>query len=246
MSIFSLLLAKIGVLLTAILAAINPVATIPQEFSTTTEQVIIKEIPIKTDDLMENLKYIDRQIVSLQEQFKKTEIPTTTKRAIYQQFIAPINNPINTPVNEPVKIVEIVLDTQPKMVEPIIEEQAVEEPIKKMKTLEIVSPIDGKGLGREYIANPTAEKPENFIDIGVVFRDENGYVIRDENVKVTTTDSSQDKDMNGASSLMKIYENGSKKFIYYYDFRYEFRFPGDHTITFTSDGISQSVTVSVK
>lgn len=124
-------------------------------------------------------------------------------------------------------------------------------------TLEIISPIAGKGLGRTYahydwatyngINIPDSERPAGFVfptesnemTIGVILRDSNGKVVDNATVIVTATDSTQNKVLNGTGTV-------TNTSVAYYPFNYEFKTAGTHTITFTANGVSQSATVNVQ
>lgn len=113
--------------------------------------------------------------------------------------------------------------------------------------IEIVSPFPGKGLGRSYYVAPpgvttwdTAPDEKYTISLGAVLYGPDGTDDRTSVMQVTATDDSQDKTIDGTGDLW-----GNPHNVYYYFFGYVFKTPGDHTITFSSHGVSQSVTVHV-
>lgn len=108
-------------------------------------------------------------------------------------------------------------------------------------TLQIVSPLAGKGLGRQYVASPDIKDESNYIDIGLIVTNPDGSVNTTATVNVTATDSSQNKEIVGTGTFW-----GNPHNVYYYPFEYQFKTPGDHTITFTVLGVTQSVTVTAK
>lgn|SRR3990167_2603192 len=118
---------------------------------------------------------------------------------------------------------------------------------KNMAEIKIISPSPGKGLGRTYKADPNAID-DNYIYLGLTFRNNTeGYdYTRDAVVTVTATDSTQNKVLNGTGNTMNIYKDGTKIPTWYYPFHYEFKTPGEHTITFTVNDLSESVTVTVE
>lgn len=124
------------------------------------------------------------------------------------------------------------------------------DPVSKARIV-IVSPIEGKGLGRTYKANAEAGQKgatileENYIHIGAVVYDEEGRRRRDVTVEVSATDSSQNKTIEGTGTQGKALIDGVLTRFNYYPFNYEFKTPGTHTITFSALGISQSVEVEV-
>lgn len=119
-------------------------------------------------------------------------------------------------------------------------------PQPTMTTIEIISPIAGKGLGRTYTAQPEIIDESNYIEIGIVARTNDGLVHSDLVVTITATDESQNKILNGTGITTKIYKNGIPETVLYYPFHYEFKTVGDHTITFSVPGVDpQSVTLTV-
>lgn len=161
---------------------------------------------------------------------------------------------VNTPV-QPAPTGTIPVDIQPLV---------TTQTIKKMTTIEIINPADGKGLGRNYVAYDwdefnkpgvaDSERPvgfkfpteENYIYIGAVCKDESGSPVRDAQVQIVATDTTQNKTLNGSGSTTDVLDNlGQKSKVIFYPFTYQFKTSGDHTITFTCNGVSQAVTVTV-
>ena len=155
----------------------------------------------------------------------------------------------NIPQSAPSTIPEIKTPPAPQNTQNI-GTAPVELPIqtpKPMKTLEIVSPMPTKGLGRTYEANAYPLTESNYLEIGVTVLNEKGEYEKSPVVSVTTTDAKQNKVINGTGTVMKIYKNEVKSFIHYYPFHYEFLTSGEHTITFTLEsGESTSVTLTAK
>ena len=126
-----------------------------------------------------------------------------------------------------------------------------------MNTLQIISPIAGKGLGRIYVANNYelnpdgtiktghAPKEENMIDLGLIIRDENGTYLDGVVVEVEATDESQNKRIAGTGNQTKIYPEGTPVTVPYYPFHYEFKSAGKHTITFKVGDKTESVDLDV-
>lgn len=125
------------------------------------------------------------------------------------------------------------------IVEPIIQ-----QPIS-MKSITIISPIQIKGLGRTYLSRPNIKDEFNYIELGLIVRDDSGKPIDNAIVTVTATDNSQNRTINGTGDVTPIYENNVKMITPYYHFSYEFKYPGEHTITFSAEGLTQSVILSV-
>lgn len=114
------------------------------------------------------------------------------------------------------------------------------QPIKDVYTLEVVSPIPIKGLGREYLWRPQVKDEYNYVYIGLIVRLD-GEPVKDREVEIEATDSSQNKTLNGTGNVYPVYVNGAKVIIPYYPFNYEFRSGGDHQITFSTHGIKATV-----
>ena len=113
--------------------------------------------------------------------------------------------------------------------------------------IEIVSPIPGKGLGREYSATTTEERNEgNYMVIGAIVYDAAGEPSKTALVNVTATESDQDEIKQGTGVVMNVYVDGQKRQLPVYSYTYEFHQSGKHTITFTSGDLSESVSVDVK
>lgn len=105
-----------------------------------------------------------------------------------------------------------------------------------MVKLEIVSPIKGKGYDEEksYLCREVVKDELNYIELGLVLRDEADPVKThmDLEVEVKTPDKDQDVVMKSTGNVMNVIESGAKKQIYYYPFHYEFKKPGAHNIQF--------------
>lgn len=113
-----------------------------------------------------------------------------------------------------------------------------------MTTIEIISPINGKGLGREYLSRPVLIDEFNYLEIAAIVRDDNGDPVKDVTVEVVATDTEQNKTLVGTGDVKKIYVDGSPVIVPIYSFHYEFHQTGDHTITFSTGGQSEAVTVT--
>jgi len=153
------------------------------------------------------------------------------------EYQSSITTPSDSTIAIPTQYVPIITVTQP------IQTQGQQN--TSMTTIEIISPIGGKGLGRTYQASPEIVDELNYIEIGAIIRNEDGVVVKDATVVVEATDASQNKELVGTGDLTPIYPNGKKTFVSYYPFHYEFKTSGDHTITFTTNGVSEEVTVTV-
>lgn len=117
---------------------------------------------------------------------------------------------------------------------------------KKMRTIEIINPIPGKGQGRQYVSKTSEELTEqNYIELGALIRNENGNPIKDATVTITATEESQNKIITATGNVTNIFVNGQKQQVPYYHYHYEFNNPGHHTITFTCDELQSVVELDV-
>lgn len=127
-----------------------------------------------------------------------------------------------------------------------------------MASLEIISPLDGKGLGKRFDSTgkevgfrvcetyPEPQDETQYVYIGLIVRDDEGNPMNNTRVEVTATDEKQNKTMDSTGNVTPIYDNnGSKVVAPYYPFRYIFTKSGNHTITFKSNGMETSVTLAV-
>jgi hypothetical protein len=143
-----------------------------------------------------------------------------------------------TPVPQPI-IQPTMTETSPT---PSTEPTApVAEAPASQARIEIINYIPGKGLGREYKAAPEIVDESNYIEIGAVVYNADGSDAKDATVTITATDESQNKVLNGTGDINRASGNH-----YYFAFHYEFKTAGDHTITFSANDITKSVTVNVK
>ena len=192
----------------------------------------------------------------------KTQAVTVANQAITvgNAEYARLTQPTGTVPNEDVQptitpTAPTVQPTQtPTQPEPLITTQ----PKQSMSSIQIISPIQGKGLGsridqttgkdvgfRVSPTYPELQDETNYIELGLVCRDDDGKVDKDATVEVVATDGTQNKTMNGTGSITKVYKNDVPEQIYYYPFHYEFKTAGLHTITFTCNGLSESADIQV-
>lgn len=227
----------------------------------------------KKDNKMNSINKVEDQIeekiIPKEEEVEKikTENEEIKVKEITKEVVTPVaekpsdttvnsNGDINVSDNNDVTIIKdnVYYNDQVKSnsIEPEIKNEPEEQTqittnIKEsMKKIEIISPLRGKGLDREYIASDKLESEANYIELGLIVYNDDGNITRDDEVTVETTDSEQDKVINGTGNVTSIYENGTKKTIYYYPFHYEFRSTGNHTITFKTNGMTESVTLEAK
>lgn len=115
-----------------------------------------------------------------------------------------------------------------------------------MITLEIINHISGKGANKVHAFNPKGlEDEDDYVELAAVIRNENGEALKDKIVIITATDSSQNRTYNETGVIRRIFRNGERRHTPIYPFHYEFKSEGKHTITFTCEGVSQSVELQV-
>jgi hypothetical protein len=108
-----------------------------------------------------------------------------------------------------------------------------------LPTITVVSPIPGKGMGREYVASPEIIDESNYVELGAVLKDGQGNELDMSLMTITATDASQNKSLQGTG-------NYNVRVGKYYPFHYEFHSAGHHVVTFTAEGVSVSVEFDVK
>lgn len=114
--------------------------------------------------------------------------------------------------------------------------------------IDVISPYPGKGLNMQHSTSTAFDQsgnPKNEMDIGAVVYGDDGEAIKSATVVVVATDPTQGKLINGTGNVTPIYVNGQKNVVPFYSFHYEFKTVGEHVITFSANGVSQSVTVTV-
>lgn len=189
---------------------------------------------------------------SLKPQIMATSMPPTPV-----SLSAPI--PMPTVITPPVVYIPIYVPQStpiPTVPEPVVEkDKEKEKPKESLVAIEIISPFAGKGIGPRldfngtdmgYVASSTVENESNYIMFGLIVYDEDGKNTNTAVVTVIATDSSQNKTMTSTGNQKTMYYDGIARVMWYYPFNYEFRFPGQHTITFTAYSLTKSVTLSVK
>lgn len=198
--------------------AIDPIV----EISTTTEQVPVATTTTTTTKTKEEIAYELGKMVGVLEQ-QVTELEKKVAEATTTQPTPAPTSPQPEPTVQPLP----------------------EQPKPSMSEIKIISPIPVKGLGRSYTAQPQVVDESNYIDIGILVKNDDGSVNKDATVTITATDESQNKTLKGTGNLYTYYVDGNKRQDYYYPFHYEFRSVGDHTITFSANGMTESVTLTV-
>jgi hypothetical protein len=97
--------------------------------------------------------------------------------------------------------------------------------------------------------SPIDNDSQNEIYLGVVYYNEKGINNLKPDVKVETTDASQNKVIKGTGRdeqiiTGKVLMDGKMVKIGFYSYVYKFNAPGQHTIIFTVNGITESVTLT--
>lgn len=112
--------------------------------------------------------------------------------------------------------------------------------------IEIMNPIPTKGLGRQHVASSTVQNEDNYVVLGAIVYDAEGKVDKTAVVTISATDDTQNKVENGSGELVTIYTDGVKEQVYGYVYSYDFKTAGDHTITFSANGLSKEVVINAK
>lgn len=116
---------------------------------------------------------------------------------------------------------------------------------KSQARIEIVNPIPGKGLGREYVAAPEVKDESNYIEIGAVVFGDDGQPVKDADV-VVTVNGQKPVTLRGTGDVFPYYVSGEKRVYPVYSFHYEFRDKGKTIIAFATGGMRESATLDVK
>lgn len=198
-----------------------PSYQIPQTSTTTEKSAVIQAFELG--------KIVGKAEASLDIAQAKIETTTVTNTPIASQ---PTPEPTQV-INQPTQITMTPTPTQ-----------IASAPVSQAR-IEIY-PIQRNGLSKEYKASPEPTEKENFIVLGAIVYDVNGNVDRDAVVTITTSDATQDKVKNGTGDVITIYPNEEKLQVLGYKFNYDFKTPGDHTITFSANGLSKSVVINAK
>ena len=112
--------------------------------------------------------------------------------------------------------------------------------------IDIISPMAGKGLNREYVHSDEIKDESNYMVIGAVVYDDNGNPTAIPTVTITATDDTQDATQVGTGDVTTIWPDGNRTQVPVYTYSYQFKMAGDHTITFSANGMTKSVTVTSK
>lgn len=121
------------------------------------------------------------------------------------------------------------------------------QPQQSMSSIEIISPVGSKGIvaGRTYTAQPEVIDETNYVYLGLIVLDDAGNPDKNVEVTITATDETQNKTLNGTGNVYPRYENEVRIITPFYPFHYEFHTVGDHTITFSANDMTKSVTFTV-
>lgn len=220
------------------LNALTP--TITEQVSTTTKPVTTT--PVAKNDPIVTAYELGREVGRLEQQIVKLEVQASTTPPV-QTVVQPMPTVIAQSVPQPQP--QTAPAPAPTQTQAVQEPLPVIQPKVSMASIKIINPFPSKGLGRKYTAQKEVVDDSNYIELGLVCRDDMGRPIKDAVVQVNATDSTQDKTINGTGDITKVYNNGIPEVIHYYAYHYEFRTVGDHTITFSCNGMVEPVTVTV-
>lgn len=172
---------------------------------------------------------------------------TPTAQPVPEAIATTVPASIPAPIPQPQVIAPVVI-LQQQMQDPTSTLPSAPEPTQQQKpmiTIQVISPIPGKGLGRTYQSSDVVKDESNYIELGFVVY-ENGEPKKTSECKIMATDVSQNKVLNGTGNVATIYEEGIKKVVPFYPFSYEFHTPGDHSIEFVCEGQTHTVMLNVK
>lgn len=231
-------LAELTVLVMTLIAPTPvplPVQTVIENIATSTIATVTKAPSYQTPQTSTTTeKSAVIQAFELGKIVGRTEAKLDTALAnVATSSVAYIPTPIPAPIPEPVQVIN--QPTQTIMTTAPTSQARIE-----------IYPIQRNGLGKEYKANPEPIEKDNFIVLGAVVYDANGNVDRDAVVTITTSDVTQNKVKNGTGDVITIYPNEEKLEVLGYKFNYDFKTPGDHTITFSANGLSKDVIINAK
>lgn len=192
----------------------------------------------KTNPAVEAYK-LGKLIGTLEEQVTQIE------KKVSENKTQPAPSPAPVPIPQPVPQPTPVVQPSPSPIEPL----PVTQPKQSMSSLTIFSPVPTKGLNREFRTTDELNENQemyNEVLIGLICRNDEGLSVKDAQVAVVATDSTQNKTINGTGNLIKLPKSdGGKDEVYYYPYTYQFKTTGKHTITFTCNGMSESVDLEV-
>lgn len=121
-----------------------------------------------------------------------------------------------------------------------------------MARIDIIDYMPKSGLNRPHSTSPELDEggkgnPMNALIIGAVVYDDNGEPTRSAVVSISVKSPTGEETsvVNGTGGVIPIYPDGYKRVVPFYGLQYEFKVAGEHVITFSANGVSQSVAVQV-
>jgi hypothetical protein len=239
MDIFHTIVIKISSVITAVL--------IMAGFGATNDVTIV--------DVQENGSVV---VTATTTPIIKIEMPKATSTPV----VDPVTSEIPPQDPQPVIVPEVVADyKQPTQtitvpvyiiksspataLEPTPQAKAEVTPTQPMQsaTIEIKSPISGKGLGRELKWRVDSMDELNKVYIGAILRNPDGSFNITDKVQVTTSDDTQHELIDGTGTISNFGNPNTPT--PYYPFTYYIKTPGKHTVTFTAEGLAVSATVTI-
>lgn len=179
----------------------------------------------------------DDDVSALQDTTDKSTV--TIPPAITMQQHITINNtqPIARAITQALlPVVTQQINAMTKQ-DPTPQQTVVQAPDPIVVSLDIqsrgIAPLTGTKLAR---SEPFDE--QNQVDFAVFVTDQNGNYIKSDTMNITATDSTQNKVLNGTGAN----EQGH----YFYSFEYNFTSVGEHTVTFTIDGVTKSMSFDIE
>lgn len=232
MNIFHTLILKIAGTIAAIVVFVSgAVHDVPAQ----------NQISISSPDVAASVVAEKPQTSSVATDSTTTEIdvpvPDTTAQS---QKVVPVSVPVYIIQPQP----QVQTPQVPATVSAPLQTQVQSTPTMdphQITKIDIINPIGMKGTGRELQARAEPKDELNQVYIGAVVTTADGSNERSADVSVTCTDSSQNKTIKGTGDF-----TGAPQNVYYYPFTYDIHTTGEHTITFTAGGVSQSVSFNVE
>ncbi len=125
-----------------------------------------------------------------------------------------------------------------------------------MATIEFINIIPSKGVNKEHRAANKIKNEDNYIDVGLVVRDDSGNCIADADLTIEVTRGQKITDqitLKGTGNIIPLVEKGVPHYLNpkkiktpYYPFHYEFKQSGKHLFTFRSLGAETSIELIVQ
>ena len=249
MDILGLLKAFIAAMTGAFLAITGlgtaaPTATQVQEVASTTQEVVqatdaiveetVATTPSPTSDDVRQAYELGKTVGKLEAATQQiTSQPTTTMTQAQPPAPAP------EPVADTVEPTSAGVGTTEPPPEPPVAAAPVSQARIEIAPVTLARPLDRTFVHVEGVESvDAAPSHDNWADIAAFVYGDDGQNTRTATVVVTATDASQNATFVGTGNVQK----GR----FYFPFNYLFKTAGQHTVTFTANGLSESVTMTAE